>query len=112
MSASLFPPGVPWRKRLFDLIAVSLGLLVLWPFLGLLALCVWIGFGRPVLYLQLRPGYRAGSFRLMKFRTMTTAQDAQGLLLPDAERLTRLGRFLRSYSLMIYPTCGMCCGEK
>ena len=99
MSTSLFPPGVPRRKRLFDLIAVSLGLLVLWPFLGLLALCVWIGFGRPVLYLQLRPGYRARSFTLMKFRTMTAAQDAQGLLLPDAERLTRLGRFLRSYSL-------------
>jgi sugar transferase EpsL len=99
VSASLFPPGVPRRKRLFDLIAASLGLLVLWPFLGLLALCVRIGFGRPVLYLQLRPGYRARSFTLMKFRTMTAAQDAQGQLLPDGERLTRLGRFLRSHSL-------------
>jgi len=99
VSNSLFPPGVPRRKRLFDLFAVSLGLLVLWPVLGLLALCVWIGLGRPVLYLQLRPGYRARPFKLIKFRTMTAVQNAQGQLLPDAERLTRLGRFLRSYSL-------------
>lgn len=99
MSAALFPAGVPLRKRLFDLTAVSVGLLVLWPVLGALALCVWIGLGLPLFFRQQRPGYRARPFAVLKFRTMTNAQDDQGRLLPDAERLTRLGRFLRSYSL-------------
>ena len=99
MSASLFPAGVPLRKRLFDLAAVSLGLIVLWPLLGVLALCVWVGFGRPILFGQQRPGYKARPFMLVKFRTMTRAQDARGQLLPDAQRLTRLGKLLRSFSL-------------
>ena len=99
MSASLFPPGVPVRKRLFDLIAASLGLLLLSPLLGVLALWVWIELGRPIFFRHQRPGYRAYPFTLLKFRTMTEASDAQGSPLPDAERLTRLGKVLRSSSL-------------
>jgi sugar transferase EpsL len=99
MSASLFPAGIPLRKRLFDLTAVLCGLLLLWPVFALLAFCVWIGMGWPVVFRQLRPGYRARPFLLVKFRTMTEAKDSTGRLLPDADRLTRFGRFLRSYSL-------------
>jgi len=99
VSASLFPTGVPVRKRLFDLIAASLGLLLLSPLLGVLALWVWIELGRPIFFRHLRPGYRARPFTLLKFRTMTQEKDAQGSPLPDAERLTRLGKALRSSSL-------------
>ena len=99
MSASLFPAGIPLRKRLFDLAAVLCGLLLLWPIFAVLAFCVWIGMGWPIVFRQLRPGYRARPFTLVKFRTMTEARDSVGRLLPDADRLTRFGRFLRSYSL-------------
>jgi lipopolysaccharide/colanic/teichoic acid biosynthesis glycosyltransferase len=87
------------RKRLFDLIAASLGLLLLSPLLGVLALWVWIELGRPIFFRHQRPGYRAHPFTLLKFRTMKEASDAQGSPLPDAERLTRLGKVLRSSSL-------------
>jgi sugar transferase EpsL len=63
------------------------------------ALLVAIFLGHPVFFKQVRPGYRARPFAVWKFRTMTDARDAQGDLLPDADRLTRLGQFLRSYSL-------------
>lgn len=55
--------------------------------------------GRPIFYRQERPGYRGRPFLIYKFRTMTETRNAQGDLLPDTERLTRLGRFLRSTSL-------------
>jgi lipopolysaccharide/colanic/teichoic acid biosynthesis glycosyltransferase len=87
------------RKRLFDLIAASLGLLLLSPLLGVLALWVRIELGRPIFFRHQRPGYRAHPFTLLKFRTMKEASDAQGSPLPDAERLTRLGKVLRSSSL-------------
>ena len=95
----LFPPGVPLSKRLFDLLLTSLGLLIISPLLLALALSVWLVHGSPVLFRQKRPGYRSQAFMNFKFRTMTDARDAQGNLLSDAERLTRLGRFLRSTSL-------------
>lgn len=99
MSAALFPSGVPGRKRLFDLIATAIGLVLLSPLLAILGLWVWRVHGRPILFRQLRLGYRARPFTLLKFRTMTETRDSQGQLLPDAERLTALGRVLRSYSL-------------
>ena len=95
----MFPPGIPLSKRVFDLALVIPGLILIFPMLGLIALLVWINHGRPVLFRQIRPGYRGQPFGVIKFRTMTNAYNKQGVLLPDSERLTRLGRFLRSTSL-------------
>jgi sugar transferase EpsL len=86
-------------KRLFDLLVTIPALLFLAPFLLALALLVRLKLGAPVLFRQPRPGLHGKPFTLYKFRTMTDARDAQGHLLPDAERLTSFGRFLRSYSL-------------
>ena len=86
-------------KRLFD-IAVAAALLVLAaPALLAVALAVRLFLGGPVLFCQLRPGYRAIAFKLYKFRTMTEARGADGELLPDGVRLNKLGKFLRRSSL-------------
>jgi lipopolysaccharide/colanic/teichoic acid biosynthesis glycosyltransferase len=86
-------------KRLFDLaVAVSLLTLLSAPLL-LLALLVRVSLGGPVLFRQVRPGLHGRPFRMIKFRTMTDGRDADGALLPDAQRLTPLGRFLRATSL-------------
>lgn len=95
----LFPPGIPLSKRILDLTLTLAGLVVLLPVMGVLALLVWIVNGKPVIFKQERPGYRARLFPVYKFRTMTDACDTHGNLLPDAMRLTSLGRFLRSSSL-------------
>jgi sugar transferase EpsL len=95
----LFPTGLPVSKRIFDLIATSLGLFLLSPFMLLTALSVRIFLLTPVLFRQKRPGYRGQFFYIYKFRTMTDALDPAGNLLPDSERLTGLGRFLRTLSL-------------
>ncbi len=97
MSRSI-PPLSP-VKRIFDLLLALLLLAIFWPVLAVIAICVTVVHGRPVLFTQLRPGYRGRPFRIYKFRTMTNQRDAQGQLLPDAQRMTRLGRFLRSSSL-------------
>jgi len=87
-----------YGKRILDLaLAVPL-LVLLLPALALVALLVRIKLGSPVLFRQQRPGLHGKPFTLFKFRTMTDARDVQGRLLPDAERLTRLGRFLRGTS--------------
>lgn len=86
-------------KRLFDLLLAVPTLIVLSPLLTVLALLVRVNLGAPVLFRQTRPGLHGKPFTLYKFRTMTDARDAQGNLLPDAERLTPFGRFLRSTSL-------------
>ena len=86
-------------KRLFDLALTLPALVVLAPVLLLLALLIRLKLGTPVLFRQQRPGLHGNPFTIYKFRTMTDARDAQGRLLPDAERLTRFGRFLRSTSL-------------
>jgi sugar transferase EpsL len=86
-------------KRAFDLTLALLALTVLFPMIGLIALLVWLKLGSPILFRQQRPGLHSEPFTLYKFRTMTDARDAQGNLPPDAERLTPLGRFLRSTSL-------------
>lgn len=86
-------------KRLFD-IFVGLGALVLLaPLLAAVALLVRFRLGSPVLFRQPRPGLHGRIFGLIKFRTMTNARDAAGRLLPDAQRLTRFGRWLRATSL-------------
>lgn len=86
-------------KRAFDLVISLFALLLLAPILGLLTLLVRLKLGAPVLFRQQRPGLHGKPFTLYKFRTMTDARDADGNLLPDAERLTPFGRFLRSSSL-------------
>lgn len=86
-------------KRLFDLVAASLALLLL--ALPLLAL-VWLirrKLGSPVLFRQVRPGLQGIPFTMVKFRTMTDERGIDGALLPDAHRLTEFGRFLRASSL-------------
>lgn len=86
-------------KRLFDIL-ISLGLIiVLSPlFLVLLGAVYW-KMGRPVIFTQPRPGLNGRPFKMYKFRTMTEERDSEGNLLPDEERLTPLGRFLRETSL-------------
>jgi lipopolysaccharide/colanic/teichoic acid biosynthesis glycosyltransferase/glycosyltransferase involved in cell wall biosynthesis len=86
-------------KRIFDVVASAAALVLLAPLLALVALLVRLRLGSPVLFRQIRPGLHGRPFTLCKFRTMRDAVDAQGRPLPDAERLTRLGRFLRSSSL-------------
>ncbi|MEJ5241033.1 MAG: sugar transferase [Anaerolineales bacterium] len=95
----MFPPGVPISKRLFDLLLTVPAVILLSPLLALIALLVYLFHGRPVLFRQLRAGYRGEPFWIYKFRTMSDARDAQGNLLPDEQRLTPLGRFLRATSL-------------
>jgi sugar transferase EpsL len=86
-------------KRALDIVAALTGLLLTAPILLLLALAVRIGLGTPVLFRQLRPGLGGQPFMLLKFRTMTDARDEAGELLPDEQRMTPLGRFLRRSSL-------------
>ena len=86
-------------KRALDLSATVLGLLAMSPLLLVLALMVRTRLGSPVLFRQTRPGLNGKPFLMYKFRTMTDERDQSGELLPDARRLTRFGRFLRSSSL-------------
>jgi sugar transferase EpsL len=86
-------------KRLFDFSASLAALLLLSPVLLLLALLVRMKIGTPIFFTQSRPGLHGNAFTMIKFRTMTNARGADGVLLPDAERLTRFGRFLRATSL-------------
>src|SRR3989339_882571 len=82
-------------KHVFDLIFVVLGVVIVFPvFLGCVLL-ILISMGRPVFFKQQRPGYQERPFFLYKFRTMRNAYDAEGKLLPDGERLTWAGQFLR-----------------
>lgn len=86
-------------KRAFDFFAAFFGLLLLSPLLVIVALLVRVKLGSPVIYRQVRPGLYGHTFVICKFRTMTGACDSQGKLLPDADRLTPLGTFLRASSL-------------
>jgi lipopolysaccharide/colanic/teichoic acid biosynthesis glycosyltransferase len=86
-------------KRAFDLIVAALLLLLLSPLIVTTALLVLVFLGTPVLFRQRRPGREGRPFTICKFRTMRDLRDADGLVLGDADRLTRLGRFLRRTSL-------------
>ena len=86
-------------KRAIDLVISGLGLIFLSPVLVILALLVRIRLGSPVFFRQLRPGLGGQRFELIKFRTMRDSYDADGVLCPDANRLTGFGNFLRSTSL-------------
>ncbi|MBO9325457.1 MAG: sugar transferase [Roseiflexus sp.] len=86
-------------KRVFDLCVASIALVTLAPLLLILATLVRIRLGAPVIFRQQRPGLHGRPFTMLKFRSMTNARDAEGNLLPDEQRLTPFGRFLRSSSL-------------
>jgi lipopolysaccharide/colanic/teichoic acid biosynthesis glycosyltransferase len=86
-------------KRLVDIVGSITGLVVASPVLAIVAVAVRLRLGRPVLFRQVRPGLHGRPFTLYKFRTMTDAVDGEGRALPDADRLTRFGRWLRASSL-------------
>lgn len=86
-------------KRAFDLSLTIPALVLLLPVLGLIAACVRLKLGSPILFRQQRPGLDGRPFTLLKFRTMSNSRDSQGNLLPDSQRLISFGRFLRSTSL-------------
>ena len=99
MFGRIFPQGVPIHKRLFDLILAPPCLILISPLLAIIALLVRIRMGTPVIFKQIRPGFRGKPFYVYKFRTMREVFDSEGRLLQDDLRLTKLGRFLRSLSL-------------
>jgi sugar transferase EpsL len=86
-------------KRGLDLTLTIAALVLLAPIMIVVAVLVRLRLGAPVLFRQQRPGLAGRPFTMYKFRTMTDASDSAGRLLPDAERLTPFGRFLRSTSL-------------
>ncbi|MBN1305669.1 MAG: sugar transferase [Anaerolineales bacterium] len=95
----LFPSGSPTSKRLIDLLVILFGLVIIAPLILLISVLVCIYNGRPILFRQQRPGYKGVPFFIYKFRTMTDDRDSYGNLLPDADRITLLGRFLRASSM-------------
>ena len=86
-------------KRCFDLVFSAVSLLALALPLLVLVWLIRLKLGSPVFFCQVRPGMHAKPFEMVKFRTMTSARGPGGELLPDAERLTPFGRFLRATSL-------------
>ncbi|WP_313308576.1 sugar transferase [Stutzerimonas nitrititolerans] len=90
---------LPAFKRLFDILASAFGLLLLSPIIVIVAWLIRRKLGSPVLFRQVRPGLHGKPFEMIKFRTMRDAVDAHGNPLPDSERMTPFGSFLRSTSL-------------
>lgn len=86
-------------KRFFDIVFSGFALLILSPVLLIVAICVRLKLGAPVIFHQERPGKDEKIFRLYKFRSMTEERDENGELLPDEVRLTKFGKLLRSTSL-------------
>ena len=86
-------------KRMLDIIVSGAAMILLCPLLALIALSIRASMGHSVLFRQTRAGYRASPFTVLKFRTMSEACDSEGNLLPDPDRLTPLGSFLRRWSL-------------
>lgn len=87
-------------KRVIDFTIVLVALLIIWPILAIIA--IWLHFankGAGAFFFQERPGKDGKIFRVIKFKTMTDERDAEGNLLPDADRLTPVGRFVRSTSI-------------
>lgn len=86
-------------KRLFDFFASLIALLFLLPVILLVGILVRIKLGSPIFFTQERPGFNGKIFKMMKFRTMLDATDKHGNQLPDEQRMTAFGAFLRSASL-------------
>ena len=86
-------------KRLFDIFVSIAVFVIIFPLLIWLALMIRTKIGSPILFIQERAGFHGKRFKMYKFRSMTNARDGNGKLLPDAERLTLFGDWLRSTSL-------------
>jgi sugar transferase EpsL len=86
-------------NRVFDIFISTSVFILLSPLLGIIAFLIRVGDGRPIFFKQLRPGSKGHPFEIYKFRTMNDCKDEDGQLLPDSERLTGIGRFLRATSL-------------
>jgi lipopolysaccharide/colanic/teichoic acid biosynthesis glycosyltransferase len=102
LDADALAAGSPWQraiKRALDVAFAAVALAVLAPVLFAVAIGIRWSMGSPVFFHQERPGYRARSFRMIKFRTMRNEHGPDGQPRPDGERLTRFGTFLRSTSL-------------
>lgn len=87
-------------KRVIDFIIVSIALLIIWPFL--LIISIWLHYankGAGAFFFQERPGKNGKIFKVIKFKTMTDERDLNGNLLSDAQRLTKVGKFVRSTSI-------------
>uniref|UniRef100_A0A832DMG7 Sugar transferase n=1 Tax=Ignavibacterium album TaxID=591197 RepID=A0A832DMG7_9BACT len=85
-------------KRFFDLLISLIALIILSPLYLILSILILVKLGWPVFFTQVRPGKDGKPFRLIKFRSMTNARDEAGNLLPNEQRLTKFGMFLRSTS--------------
>ncbi|RJQ40279.1 MAG: sugar transferase [Anaerolineaceae bacterium] len=94
-----FPENVPTEKRIFDILVSFLLLLILSPVFICICALLWISEGWPVIFSQDRPGLHGKIFRLWKFRTMRELHDENGKILPDADRISPVGKFLRKTSL-------------
>lgn len=86
-------------KRFFDTFIIFLSLPIIFPLCFLIALIIQVKLGSPILFSQLRPGLNGKVFKLIKFRTMSNILVESGQSLPDSQRLTKFGKFLRSTSL-------------
>jgi lipopolysaccharide/colanic/teichoic acid biosynthesis glycosyltransferase len=86
-------------KRALDVLFSLVALAILWPVLLAIAVVIRLTMGKPVLFVQERPGLHGEIFRIYKFRTMHDARDPKGDPLPDGDRISRVGRFLRAWSL-------------
>jgi sugar transferase EpsL len=101
-----------FSKRLFDIIFSVLAIIILFPILLLTAIFVRLFIGTPIFFTQQRPGYKGRPFLIYKFRTMTERLGPSGSLLPDSERLTPFGHFLRTLSLDELPELfNILCGD-
>ena len=95
----LLPENVPFSKRAFDLVISTSGLIILSPVLLIISVLIISIQGFPILFRQIRPGYKGKPFAIYKFRTMSETTDAEGKLLPEEQRITNLGKILRATSL-------------
>ena len=86
-------------KRLFDIIASVFGIVILTPLFVCIIVALFVSTGKNPFFIQSRPGKNSRLFRIIKFKTMSDETDANGNLLPDAERLTSVGKFIRKTSL-------------
>jgi lipopolysaccharide/colanic/teichoic acid biosynthesis glycosyltransferase len=94
----------PGGKRILDVVIGVLSLMIFSPVIFIIMVALKIFMGTPIFFRQERPGLHGRPFNIFKFRTMTNARDERGNLLPDAQRLPVLGRFLRSTSMDELPT--------
>jgi len=99
-------------KRVFDIIAAGLCLVILCWLFALIALLILLTFGRPIIFSQQRPGLHGNPFVMRKFRTMKTILNEEGALLPDEDRMTSFGCWLRRTSMDELPSLwNVLCGE-